>query len=262
MNTKVNPKAAAWDIIGGKFWKQGRKSARPSQTEIQMFLSGTAPGERCGILGASTKELVEAAVARQLDVTVFDFSAVMLDDLKSEIGEDSCEYIRLDALEAVPDVLRGSLRFALADRLINRFMVQEVPVFLQNVLALLVTGGELRMTVKLGLYPMDALLIEEGRRRGTLARFYNEDTRTLDYACAMDELKACLVPHGSIPRELLLDWYMQRGKESRFDSDAIRRMLFEANRTQRRFCDIEELNCPDAPGTVMYRAKVIERPKT
>jgi hypothetical protein len=224
-----------------------------------MFLDGVAPGARCGIIGASTKELVEAAVERRAAVTVFDFSPVMLADLAAEVGEGTCAYVRLDALEAVPEALRGSFRFVLADRLVNRFTRQEVPTFLRNVLALLDAGGELRMTVKLGLYPMDSLLIEEGRRRGTLSRFYDDETRTIDYASAAGELAACLVPHGSIPRATLLDWYVRRGKESRLEREPVSAMILEAGAGPRHFGGVEEADCPDAPGTVMFTARVAVR---
>src|SRR5437016_710051 len=81
---------------------------------------------------------------------------------------------------------------------------------------------------ELGFYPMDLLLIEEGRRRGTLSRFYDEETCTFDYASAREELEACLVPHGSIERNVLLDWYEGRGKESRFQDEGIQQQLLDA----------------------------------
>ncbi len=258
MAVKMNAKALAWDALGGTFWKQGRTSARPSAAEIQIFLSEIAAGERCGILGASTKELIEAAVACQLDVVVFDFSAVMLEELKTAIGEDSCTYVYLDLLDPIPAALKRSVRFAVADRLINRFSHHEIPAFFRNVLGLLAASGELRTTVKLGFYPMDLLLIEEGRRRGTLSRFYDEETCTFDYASAREELEACLVPHGSIERNVLLDWYVGRGKESRFKHKGVQQQLLDAKDGLRRFNLTEAVSCPDAPHTFMYRAGVVE----
>jgi len=259
MAVKMNPKASAWDAVGGMFWRKGRKSARPSRAELQMFLAEIGPGERCGILGASTKELIEAAVVRQLGVVVFDFSTVMLQELQHAIGANSCAYVCLDLLESIPDALRSSVRFVLADRLINRFSHHEVPVFLRNALTLLLGGGELRMTVKLGLYPMDLLLIDEGRRRGTLKRFYDEETRTIDYGSARQELEVCLVPHGSIRRDVLLDWYVGRGKESRFDHETVIQMLADANENSRLFHVTDAMSCPDAPATFMYKASLVEK---
>lgn len=262
MLVKMNPKALAWDALGGMFWKQGRKSARPSAAEIEIFLAEIASGERCGILGASTKELIEAAMARSLDVVVFDFSSMMLEELKAAIGHNSCTYVYLDVLEPIPDALRSSVRFVLADRLINRFTRDEVPVFLRNVLTLMTRNGQLRMTVKLGFYPMDYLLIEEGRRKGTLMRFYDEGTSTFDYASARHELEACVVPHGSIERNVLLDWYVGRGKESRFTHEGVQQMIFNANEGSRRFNLTDAGSCPDAPETFMYRATLVETRET
>ena len=183
---------------------------------------------------------------------------MMLEELKAAIGNDSCTYVYLDALEPIPDALRSSIRFVLTDRLINRFTRDEVPVFLRNVLRLVMRNGELRMTVKLGFYPMDLLLIEEGRRKGTLTHFYDEETCTVDYASARRELEACLVPHGSIDRDVLLDWYVGRGKESRFTHEGIQQMVMNAIEGSRRFNLANAAICPDAPETFMYRATLVE----
>jgi hypothetical protein len=256
MGTVTNPKSAAWDIVGGLFWRLGRKSARPSRAEIDMFLSGVGPGSRCAIVGASTKELVETAIARQMRVTVLDFSSATLSDLRRELGEACCKYVHLDVLQPIPERMRNTLHIVLADRLVNRFTRQDVPVFLRNVLSLLRDAGELRMTVKLGFYPMDLALIEEGHARGTIGRFYDEATRTIDYSQASEELEKRLVPHGSIPRALLLRWYHGRGKESRFTSNDIREMLAEVTEGGRQFAHINEVSCSDAPNTMMYYASI------
>jgi SAM-dependent methyltransferase len=256
MQVNENQKSDAWDIVGGMFWKLGRKSARPSSAEIMLFLENIPANARCCIIGASTKELIEIAISQQIRVTVMDFSETMLNDLKAEIGENFCTFWHVDILMRIPEVLHKSFDYVLTDRLINRFTRQDVPVFLQNIITLLAHNGQLRMTVKLGYYPMDLLLIEEGRARGTVEKFYDEPSRTIDYSKATDELETRLVPHGDIPREVLLRWYHGRGKESRFVSEDILSMISAASQSGRGFIDFYEALCPDAPNTNMYQATV------
>lgn len=248
-----NPKAAAWDRVGEMFWKLGRKTAKPSAREIDLYLADAGPTSRVCVIGASTKDLVEAAVSRGAQVLVLDFSQTMCDQLERELSP-TCFLSRcMDILQTPPDDLTGTQNLVLADRLINRFIRQELPQFLRNSLALLAPGGELRTTVKMGFYPMDLSLIEEGRVRGTLERFYDETTRTLDFSQASEELRARLVPHGDIPREVLLDWYHGRCQESRFEDEDIRQALEEATLNGRRLSLLSGFPCPDAPGTQFYR---------
>jgi hypothetical protein len=103
---------------------------------------------------------------------------------------------------------------------------------------------------------MDHVLLEEGRRRGTLTCFYDEETRTVDYSKAASELEACLVPHGTIPRERLLLWYHGRGRESRFLEHDVREFLASATQGGRQLIKVEKMECPDAPNTVMYEGIV------
>lgn len=236
------------------FWRLGRESARPSREEIELFLKGIKSRSRCCIIGATTKDLIEAAIRRGLKVTVLDFSEVTLEDLKADIGAKEFESHCVDVLLPIPQHLLKSQSFIISDRLVNRFTRQDVPIFLRNTLAMLSEAGELRMTVKLGLYPMDIALIEEGRSRGTLAQFYDEATRTLDFSQAHGELKERLIPHGRIPRDVLLQWYQNRGKESRFTDEDIHNQLVAARDQGRSFNTIDRLVCPDAPNTVMYTA--------
>lgn len=222
-----NRKAAAWDRVGGLFWTHGRETARPTQAEIDIFLADLPAGARIVVAGASTKDLVEAALARGLDVSVLDFSERMCADLRQALGERPDIRVA-DITQAMPHDLVGVHDAVLSDRLINRFTREESVSALSGMLSLLRPGGTVRASIKMGLYPMDERMIEEGRRRGTLADFYDEATRTIDFQAARDVLEACLLPHGEIDRDILLEWYRGRGRESRFDDADIRELASRA----------------------------------
>ncbi|MEK6303216.1 MAG: hypothetical protein AABO41_21095 [Acidobacteriota bacterium] len=254
MTDGKDPKSRAWDLVGGMFWRLGRESARPSRAEIELFLKDINSRSTCCIIGATTKELIETAIERRMEVTVMDFSEATLEDLKGDMAAKEYESLCIDVLSPIPQYLLKKQRFILSDRLVNRFTRKDVPNFLRNALAVLAKAGELRITVKLGLYPMDIALIEEGRSRGTLKQFYDEETRTLDYAEARAELETRLLPHGRIPRDVLLQWYQGRGKESRFTDEDIQNMLAAAQHHGRSFTRIDRQVCPDAPNTILYSA--------
>lgn len=97
-----NTKAAAWDLIGSLFWETGRTTAKPSDEEIGLFLAGITAGTRCTVVGASTKDLVEALIALGADVTVMDFSERMCEDLRAALPEGSCRILRHDITQRAP----------------------------------------------------------------------------------------------------------------------------------------------------------------
>ncbi len=227
MTSIRNAKAAAWDLVGGLFWTKGRVTARPTRAEIDLFLSGLSPGARIAVVGASTKDLVEVALARALCVTVLDFSARMCSDLAEAVGAGADIRVQ-DITDKIPADLVGAHEAVLSDRLINRLTHEEGIKALSGMLWLAQEGGTVRTSIKLGLYPMDERMIDEGIRRGTLERFYNPRTRTIDFPAAADVLDNCLLPHGDIERDILLDWYRGRGRESRFEDADIRAMAAQA----------------------------------
>src|SRR4051812_17042991 len=94
----INPKAQAWDLIGSMFWKHGRKNARPSRADIERLLVGVGPGGQCVIIGASTKELIEAAIRRNASVVVLDFSERMCRELAETLANSDmpCHIVRCD----------------------------------------------------------------------------------------------------------------------------------------------------------------------
>lgn len=259
MNDHPNLKSHGWDMVGGLFWKMGRVSARPSKTEIDILLGGINHGERCVIVGASTKELIEEAIRRGIKITVIDFSNTMCNDLRRDIGQlsDRCEIICHDILGPVPNELKNSEKYVLADRLINRFTLNDAIVFFNNALTMLKNEGEIRTSVKLGFYEMDNILIEEGKKRGTLTNFFDPASNTIDFAAATDELRVSLLPHGSIPSDILLKWYYFRGKETRFNDDDIKQLFHVANSEGKKFSKISSQLFSDSPSTVLYRSTAI-----
>lgn len=253
MTAVVNDKAHAWNLVGGMFWEIGRKSARPSAAEIERFLEGVRPGQRVAVVGASTRELVEAAIERGAEVTVFDFSSRMCEDLAKALDGRPCTIRQLDITAPTPPGQAGRFELVMSDRLINRFTRDEGVRALTGMLGLLAPGGAVLTALKLGFYPMDLRMIEEGRRRGRLAEFYDEATRTIDFAAAGDILDACVLPHGDIPVEVLLPWYRGRGREARFDRADMHAMAASVRLEGRGLSVVEERPLPDAPETVLVR---------
>ena len=251
MTSIRNAKAAAWDLVGGLFWTKGRTTARPTQAEIDIFLSGLAPGARIAVVGASTKDLVEQALAVGLHVTVLDFSARMCADLAEEVGYNIDIRVH-DITDEIPDDLVGAYDAAISDRIINRFTREEGVRALAGMLGLLREGGVIRTSIKLGFYPMDDRMIEEGNRRGTLEHFYDVRTRTIDFHAAADVLDTCLLPHGEIDRDILLDWYRGRGRESRFEDADIRAMAAQAFAGNLVLGQAQICLFPDAKETICY----------
>lgn len=213
-----NTKAAAWDIIGSLFWEQGRKSAKPSQAELDLFSQGIAPGDRVCVVGASTKELVTLLMDRGARVTVYDFSQGMCASLAAALGNAPVPVTirQLDITAPLDADLIGSQDFVLNDRLINRFTWPEAKSALTNMCAL-ARDGKVRASIKLGHYPMDLRMIELGEKRGTLDEFYDRDSRTIDFSRAGSVLEDALLPHGDMDPKLLLQWYRGRAAEKRFE---------------------------------------------
>lgn len=247
-------KAAAWDLIGSLFWEAGRSTAKPSAAEIELFLAGIPAGARCAVVGASTKNLVEALIAAGARVTVLDFSERMCADLRAALPAGSCRVIRHDIVRAAPAGLRGTQAFVLSDRLVNRFSGTEARAGLAGMLDLLGDRGQIRASVKLGLYPMDERMIALGRERGCLDRFYDSRRRVIDFAAAGDVLTDALVPHGDIDPGLLLQWYRHRGREQRFDHDDLVSLVGRARAGRWALRLTGAVPFPDAPTTRLYVA--------
>ncbi|MFI5634131.1 hypothetical protein ACIA8E_33130 [Streptomyces sp. NPDC051664] len=252
-----NAKAAAWDLIGSLFWESGRTTAKPSDEEIGLFLHGITAGARCTVVGASTKDLVEALLALGAEVTVVDFSERMCEDLRAALPDGSCRILRHDITQRAPEELRGTQQFVLNDRLVNRFSEVEARKGLEGMLDLLTDGGQVRASIKLGLYPMDERMIANGTERGTLESFYDAGTKVIDFAAAGDVLSDSLLPHGGIDSELLLRWYRGRGREQRFDHEDIAALLTTVDVEGRGLHLATATEFGQAPKTKMYTATAV-----
>lgn len=252
----VNSKASAWDHIGSLFWEVGRTTAKPSQHEIGMFLAGVDAQARCVVVGASTKDLVESLIARGARVIVLDFSKRMCRDLRAALPPGSCEVELADITRPLARHLLGSADFVLSDRLVNRFSGAEALAGLCGMASLLTPGGQIRTSVKLGLYPMDYRMISLGRERGELERFYDAEQKIIDFSAAGNVLTHAVLPHGDIDRALLLNWYRGRGREQRFEHEDVLRLFAQVRVAGATARVISSDVLPDSPESRMYVAAV------
>ena len=216
----TNTKAQAWDKIGNLFWEKGRKSAKPSDYELDQFTNQIQSGDRVCVVGASTKELVALLQDIGAKVTVYDFSQGMCNSLRAAVPDPEVVIEQLDIVVPLDAEMIGSQDFVLNDRLVNRFTMKEAINALHNMCAL-AQGGEVRASIKLGFYPMDHKMIQLGRERGTLADFFDEENRTIDFSKAGTILDDALHAHGEIDPNILLEWYRGRAAEKRFEHEDI-----------------------------------------
>lgn len=259
MTTDIdNTKSAAWDLIGGAFWESGRTNAKPSTDEIELFVSAVPSGAAVTVVGASTRDLVVRLLDMGARVTVLDFSARMCADLRDTLPAGSCEILRHDITRPSPAHLRGTQQFVLNDRLVNRFGDAEAQRGIEGMRDLLATGGILRASVKLGLYPMDERMIALGQERGCLERFYDAGRRIIDFAEAGDVLPAALLPHGEIDAGLLLQWYRGRGREKRFEHEEVVAVLENVDLGGRRLRLLSTTPFGHAPNTRLYEAEAVD----
>lgn len=248
-----NEKARAWELIGDQFWTIGRLAARPSAREHDLFLDGVAEGDRVCVVGASTKYLIEEAAARGAHVTVLDFSERMCTDLSRALNRDDIVVRLADITQPVTDDLRGTFDLVLNDRLINRFATAEAIRACAGMLSL-AGNGMVRASVKLGFYDIDLKLIEYGETEGTLQDYYDASDKTFHFVKAGDVLDRALVAHGDIDRDILLEWYRRRGKETRFDDEDVQRLLSTPELNGDGAVVLQaSVAFPDAPKTRLYQ---------
>ena len=248
-------KSEAWDKVGGMFWKLGRKTAKPSELEIDLFLASET-GKRLCVIGASTKDLVGAALDRNYDVTVMDFSREMCRALSKEFPSGAFEAVVIDILEGIPQKFAGQFDLVVSDRLLNRFTTLTAPSYFTNVFDLLNHGGVAKTCVKTGFYEMDLRLMNQGRKNGTLDLFFEEATRTIDYSAASRELSEITLSHGDIPEDILHTWYVGRGKESRFEKTEIIEMIDRALKG-RSFEVLPTLDFSENESSLLFRVSKV-----
>ncbi len=242
-----NRKASGWDVIGGQFWRLGRTSARPSMKDVSLYLDGVVSQSRVCVIGASTVDLIQASVNCGASVTVLDFSEVMCHDAREAITGPA-EMLCMD-ITVQENRFAACFDAILCDRLVNRFTEAEAIAALRNIKHMLAGRGMIRCGVKIGLYEMDRRMIAAGAKAGRLHEFFDEATATIDFAAAGAILEECVVPHGSIPHNALLDWYKARGKEKRFAESDFPLLVARQDVGLRV---ASQLWLPDAPSTIMY----------
>lgn len=215
-------KHKAWDSLGLKFWKLGRKSAKPSIETLRWYTKGILPGDHCLVIGGTSISIIREAEKKVGNVVVADFSEVICRELKQYVS-NNVTVINSDILQAQAD-WNNRFHFVFADTLINRFDWEEAKQFSKEIFRILRPGGQIRTTVKIGLYPMDKKLIEiAGEEAKT---FWDEKSQTIVFSKAEKWLERGLVAHGSISKKDLLVWYTNRGREKRYSLDDLK-ILFD-----------------------------------
>jgi hypothetical protein len=224
-----NPKAQAWDAVGLKYYFLGRKSGKPTTRTVRWFTRGLGPDSHCLVVGGTSVAVIRAALGTGAHVEVIDFSARVCSEL-ARVIPDGVTIVNGDILVASAE---GDATYThlVCDALINRFDEAESRRFERRVQQLLIPDGTLRATVKLGHYPMDLRLLAMTAGQPGPA-FWDEETRTIDYGRLGDLLARGYARHGGIPREALLGWYRNRGREKRFEESDLRQLFGPPDWTQ------------------------------
>jgi hypothetical protein len=208
----TNAKVAAWDRLGSAYWNRNYDGG-PNAAACAQYLDGIAGGERVLLVGASTVALARAVIEAGGELVVADFSAVMLAELENLIP-GRAEFV-------LADVTRAGSRFdaafdlVVADRLVNRLVRVEQCLALRTLSAAVRPGGTMRLSYRLGLYERDRPVLAEAARRGVLSAVFDEAAFDVDYGPAAEWLGSVLPPHGDIPTDALVDFYVARGREHR-----------------------------------------------
>ncbi len=238
-------KSAAWDLLGASYWNRDYDGG-PSSADCDLYLAGVAAGEPLLLAGASTARLAFAAADLGVALTVCDFSAVMLDDLRQVLGKRA-DYVLADVCQP------GSLpshrfRAVVADRLLNRFTGAELRAASRTLLGALRVGGEARLSYRLGLYDRDLLVLDHARRRGCLADVFDEAAFDIDYSGARDWLKDVLPAHGSLRPETVAQFYAARGREHRLRPGELDALVAEVCDEQEWKVRFAHIALPGKPG--------------
>jgi len=247
----MNNKSVAWDFIGGEFWEYGRPTARPSKNEIELFVKGIHHNDCCCVIGASTKDLIENILVISNNVFVYDFSRRMCNDLQKSISSKKLSIQELDICAELPKEKYESMDFIVNDRLINRFDLKEIVNYLRSCYEMLRPGGLLKSSLKLGLYEMDKKLITADKNRLKSLTVFDEENNTIDYSNTLDILEDCIIPHGSISKDKLIQWYSNRGKEKRFMNGDFEE-LFNTEFSNINFHIEEKIDFIDTPNTILF----------
>lgn len=231
----ANPKSSAWDLIGSDYWAASYNGG-PVGEDIEAYLAGVDGDTALAVVGASTVNLIRAAVERGVSVTVLDFAegqrTALLAAARQWPGGNRCAVEHYDATAPVPAELRHRFDLVLADRLVNRFTDEEALAGVPGLLSLVAPGGRLRTTIRLGLYERDRALLAAAEKAGRTGEFFDAEAMEIDYGRAGDLLDQTIADHGDIPRSTLLDFYRLRGPEKRMtEADVARYVDAAASRS-------------------------------
>ncbi len=215
LSDNVNTKSAAWDTMRGTFDACGGESFHPTDEEIKLFLESISPQDNIAVIGAITKKLIDALIAKNINPVVLDFSPDMCQDLKELSGLQTI-YL-YDVTQDPPEHLIEQFDFILTHRLLNQFTRKEAIHALYNMAQLLNSQGRIRTSVKLGFYASDAVLIEQGKQKNIVQNFYDPCTKTIDFSAARELLDQLVQVPSDIPEDTLIKWYQLRGEITRFE---------------------------------------------
>jgi SAM-dependent methyltransferase len=244
-------KHSSWNDFGAAYWELVGTTSHPSAQETAGFLADAGPGKRVLVLGATTTELTRAARAAGAEVHVLDFAEKLLGLVADEFGE-SVRLHHHDLIHPAPAELHGSFDLVVADRLINRFHRSEMGTVLANMISFVGTGGQLRISVRLGLYPLDERLIARGTELGTVNSFWDDATRTIDWSRVGRELDDVAEASGGVPRDIVIAWSRRRGVESRLLATDLPVLAAEASTDHRRVRLSDALEMDVAPQSRLY----------
>lgn len=221
-------KKEAWNVIGKLFWEIGHNAIRSNEKLRNLLLNNILSRDECCIIGSSAKPLIDELISRKVKTTVLDFSVEMNKALKNRQNTKLCDIFTHDIIRDHPDALPHSYSYIIADQVINCFSKQDLPIFFKNISKLLLPNGELRTTIKIGLYEIDKAIITEGKKLGTEKIFYDKSTQTINYTKAFDEIKRVISSINGISKNTFIEWYTKRGEELRFQKENIIEILSDA----------------------------------
>lgn len=221
-------KQRSWNDYGSTYWTHAATTSHPSEREAAGFLGDAGHGTRVLVAGATTSEVIAAAVERGAEVHVLDFADKLLDLAAARFGPDLHTHLH-DVTDPAPTEEAGSFDVVAADRLINRFHRSEMPRVVANLMSFVKRGGQLRVSIRFGLYPLDRRLIQRGTELGTLGRFWDEPTATIDWAGVTTEIDDVAEDHGDIPASVVAEWSRLRGVESRIRPHDVAEIAREAS---------------------------------
>lgn len=252
-NVVQNTKSKAWDEMGDMFWRLGDSKIKPASDTIDEYLIGIKPNSPCCIVGASTFSLIKSAISRDLDVTVIDFSERMCSDLEDYLGSQKCKVVLQDILTDLPEPLCSKFSYVMSDRLINRLNVFESRSFIKNVSQLLSIDGELRTTIRMGLYDLDQQLIAFQKKHNITPVIYDEINNTINFNHAEKALIDIVPKNGDIPQEVLMRWYLNRGLEARYTEKLIDQLFQHAETEKHQFDIHRKIPTQDGTPSIFYK---------